>query len=830
MILTIICGGSGSETLQTELYNINKNISLNLIINGYDDGKSTGILRNIFKDILGISDFRKNQILEYKLRYGNNKIYSLLNHRFTNNEDPYKYIFNLINEIFNDNDNNNNNNNDNLKEFLIYHTNNFFNLNITKDIEYHDFNFMNIIYCSLLYENNNDMITVCNIIKKILKLKNNIFINSNENLILNAITKNNNILKNEESIVNFNDKNDKIIDIYFNNNKYPILNEKTEQILLNSDIIIASCGTQFSSLIPTYKTIGFKETLHKSKANKYLILNCDFDNDIINYNADELLDKINEYIILNDFNIIISNDYIKELIPIKCIYNIINIEKLIINNKHNGFLLWKYILQDYFKSYFNDFYIFDYDYTIFDKNNIDTSIANIKLLEQINNSIIVTNNSYDNLLPINNITIYSNFGNIINNHNDNNKIIETKYILDLNDITFIMNIINSHNHNNYNIENRQNISIAIKCNDNDNDNDNDNGNDNGNDNDNDNGNDNDNRNEYYDKLKDHFNNTSYNIIKTGKTTIEIVKNGLCKRNSFIYNNFFKNTNTYITDCNDINYNSKTDNLKYLEIQNINKTNLFLNSIIINQKYDFCIIIAGINSRINIHFPKSLMNTYNIIDENFNYFDDIILTKIIKNIIPYANNIFICCNNLYKHHFINYQIKLNNNIHNNNIKFLFFNSINNLQNYPNGNAETIFQLLHNEQLTKKIFIMWGDIFISNNKIFEEIYNLQYDNDFLIPTIYDKNPYAYLIINHNNLVQSIEYFKNIPIDFGFHDQCIFLCNIHILNKFFYNILSSQNDNNFLDIIKFIDNTKYYITNYSIKTYNSIEEFNSIINNNV
>ncbi len=93
MILTIICGGSGSETLQTGLYKMNKNISLNLIINGYHDGKSTGILRNIFKDILGISDFRKNQILEYKLRYGNNKIYSLLNHRFSNNEDP---LFNLI--------------------------------------------------------------------------------------------------------------------------------------------------------------------------------------------------------------------------------------------------------------------------------------------------------------------------------------------------------------------------------------------------------------------------------------------------------------------------------------------------------------------------------------------------------------------------------------------------------------------------------------------------------------------------------------------------------------------------------------------------------------
>ena len=346
------------------------------------------------------------------------------------------------------------------------------------------------------------------------------------------------------------------------------------------------------------------------------------------------------------------------------------------------------------------------------------------------------------------------------------------------------------------IENRKNISIAIKCNYD--------------------------RNEYFDILKLCFYKTCYNIIKTGKTTIEIVKSGLCKRNSFIYNDFFKYTNTYITDCNDIDYNSKTDNLKYLEIKNIETTNLFLNSIIINQKYDFCIIIAGINSRINIHFPKSLMNTYNIIDENFDNFDEIILTKLIKNIIDYSNNIFICCNNLYKDFFINYQKKLKID----NIKFLFINSINNLQNYPNGNAETIFQLLQNEKLTKKIFIVWGDILISNNKIIEEMYNLQYDTDFLIPTIYEKNPYAYLSFNVNNEIEYIEYFKNKPIDFGFHDQCIFLCNIDILNKNIDKILSSNSENNFLDIVKYINNVKYYITNYSVKTYNSIDEFNKII----
>jgi len=117
-------------------------------------------------------------------------------------------------------------------------------------------------------------------------------------------------------------------------------------------------------------------------------------------------------------------------------------------------------------------------------------------------------------------------------------------------------------------------------------------------------------------------------------------------------------------------------------------------------------------------------------------------------------------------------------------------------------------------------MWGDILISNNKIFEEMYNLQYDNDFLIPTVYDKNPYAYLIINDNNNVEYIEYLKNKHIDYGYHDQCIFLCNTNSLKD---NItISSQSENNFLDIVKNIDNVKYYITNYPIQTYNSIDEF--------
>ena len=62
----IISGGSGSTNIQKGLNEICPTIPINLLINGYDEGKSTGVLRNLFKNTSGISDFRKNQILEYK--------------------------------------------------------------------------------------------------------------------------------------------------------------------------------------------------------------------------------------------------------------------------------------------------------------------------------------------------------------------------------------------------------------------------------------------------------------------------------------------------------------------------------------------------------------------------------------------------------------------------------------------------------------------------------------------------------------------------------------------------------------------------------------------
>lgn len=778
MHISLVTGGSGSENIQIGLFLLNPNIELNLIINGYDDGKSTGILRNLFPGSLGISDFRKNQLLEYKLRNGESEIYTLLNHRFTV-DNPYIYLFNKIS--------NNTHIQHNLKSFLIEQTNYFFSLDVSKDIIYEDFSFMNIVYCALLHKNDYNMEIVCKIIKKELQLKNNIFLNSNENLILKGITLNNNILIDEASIVDFNDNCDKIVDIFFDKEIIPILNKNTEETLLKSDIILFSCGTQFSSLIPTYKTKQFKEAILKSKASKFLVLNCDYDKDIINYTGNDLLDKINEYLHLSEISIIISDYMNTSLFPTSKEYNYINIPNLISKKKHDGLVLWRYIFKHYFHYYLNLNYIFDYDYTLFDSSQIEISMENIKLLENIkNNKIICTNNCNSNLLPIKDIIIYSNMCNILNSYNVQTEIVNDEYVLsetDIHDILFKLKNISTIDYEKVNIKNRNNISISIKPILN--------------------------RDKFISLIDLSY--SHYEIIKTGKTTLEIIKKGLSKRNIFIENNYIQDSSyTYITDKNDINYHKTNDNIKFLEVNDINMTNLFLKTIISNEKYDICIIVGGINKRMDIDFPKCLIEINNVI----------ILQTIIETVIPYANNIYICGNNYYKNKFMEFQHKCSHKY--DNIHFLFFNSIDNTQSYPKGNGETILQLLNTVGLTNRFFVLWGDIIISNNKILEEMYNFSGDVDFLIPVMNEKDPYAYLILDHNNNVSKIEYRKNMQITKGYHDQCIFLCDKNklkfVMDKF---IKNKYDEFNFLDIIPYLERVSYYETIYCVKSFNTKNE---------
>jgi len=723
---------------------------------------------------LGISDFRKNQILEYKLLYGNNETYRLLNHRFTSNH-PKEYLNKYICKL--------NFTSEDIKTFIVDNINYFFTLKESIHLNYTDFSVSNLIYCSLLQKNSNNMELVVQIIKQKLKLKNNIYLNSSLNCHLKAITKNKKILNKEYNIVEFNDNNDKIEDIFFENNLIPIINDNTRNCIMNSDIIIFSCGTQFSSLIPTYKTIGFNEAVLNSKAKKYLLLNCDYDNDIINYNGDELLDKINSYLDLSNINIVISDDINEKLIPTTTNYQYMKIVKLIKNNKHNGNVLCRNIFLDYFKKYLNKQYIFDYDYTLYDPNELTISYENINLLKKVYRKIIVSNNSYDNIIDIQNTTMYSNISNIIYK-NKEIYYVDKNLLLNEKQKNYILLSLKYLSYPDMIIEDRE-MSISIKPV------------------------------KERDilikilKKKYKFEEINLEVTKTGKTTIEFTVKGAHKRNTFVKEKFINQGDyTYVSDLDDIIYNKTTDNIKFLKVNSIYETNLFIQTVINSQKYDFCLSVGGINSRMKIDGPKSLIE----------HKGQIILEVIIKKIHKYANNIYVCANVRYETYFKEFEKKIEYK----NVKFLYMNSLDESQDYPKGNGETIYQLLKKEKITNKLFVLWGDIIINNQLIFEEIYNLNYECDLLIPTIYEKDPYAYLNINDQNKVINFGYKKCNPIDYGYHDQCIFLFDTKILlDKLEIIKQNEYYELNLLDVVEYFDNIKYYETDYRVESFNTFEE---------
>src|SRR5262245_24402694 len=80
--VVLFSGGRGSRVLSKQLIN-NPQVELTVAINGYDDGASTGEVRQFLGDSLGPSDFRKNASrLARELRTCTSALIDLLDLRF----------------------------------------------------------------------------------------------------------------------------------------------------------------------------------------------------------------------------------------------------------------------------------------------------------------------------------------------------------------------------------------------------------------------------------------------------------------------------------------------------------------------------------------------------------------------------------------------------------------------------------------------------------------------------------------------------------------------------------------------------------------------------
>ena len=208
--ISLFSGGSGNDRFINLIKNIS-GVEIDIIVNGYDDGKSTGEIRKFIPGILGPSDFRKNLSHLINLETTNGKIFrDLLNFRFPIDTTISNFIsflkleksnklvqklnvYNLTFEKFLA-----------LKKYLI----SFLKYYIKKKkLKIADISLGNILISSLFLKNNKNFNKSLEEIHFFLDLKNNVYnVTTGENLYLLAILENGEIVLDEEKLVNIKHK------------------------------------------------------------------------------------------------------------------------------------------------------------------------------------------------------------------------------------------------------------------------------------------------------------------------------------------------------------------------------------------------------------------------------------------------------------------------------------------------------------------------------------------------------------------------------------------------------------------------------------------------
>jgi len=463
--VVIFSGGTGSVAIQEGFSTIygNDNINIDIIINAYDNGKSTGTCRKVFDDrILGPSDLRKNHMTQFKLQKANSMsdyssresmLYKIFNFRIDaeSKEEYYEYSCKILEgsrEALGDKDTYY------LKGLLDYfffeHVHNNTWRRTLDNVEFKDFSLANIFYAASSAMNGYSLRLAGKDMASFLGIKDNVHLISDVNLYLEAKTESGLLLEDEEKIVEWDNSDDKIASVILlrNGEEYiPAIDEETDltkvksinDIIRKADIIIFSSGTQWSSLIPTYMHSGLRKALAMSKAKKYVVINNVEDRDMKGVTADELISILSRYIPVDDITAVVNLDAVPGM-------NKVNMIRSISDNisgdsgKHNPTKLITLLMKDYFGiKDFKGTYVYDLDGTLWDEraNNRGKAVGaeNMNLF----NGIIHSGNSYEHVRDVfkylyhqdEKVHIYSDFGNIHFTSDDyTTDVLSNKYIID----------------------------------------------------------------------------------------------------------------------------------------------------------------------------------------------------------------------------------------------------------------------------------------------------------------------------------------------------------------------------------------------------------------
>lgn len=418
--IVIVCGGTGSIALQKGLnflYGV-KQYNLDIVINAYDNGKSTGLCRHVFNDkILGPSDLRKNQITLFECTYYKElmnpntkqfKLHDLFEMRFSASD--HKQYYDIASDFIKKADYLSSKVKQQLLDFLDYF---FFERpkvyrKVVEEIEFINFSMSNIFYSSCAALNHYSLGAAGTEMAKILEIDDKVHLISDVNLYLKAQTQSGHIIEDEADIVSWDHPEDRIVRamLYKKNTEYVPTVDESNRILVRdifekADLIIFSSGTQWSSLIPTYMHLGFREMIENCHAKKYLIMNNVADHDMVGLSAEECLQCIGKYLNLRQITVVLNSNAEPAMSRIQCDCTSLRAELSAPNSKtHIPEAITKTIMKDYFGINKQYCLISDLDGTLWDEmgNNHSQSIGkeNLAIFE----GIILSGNSYEHVRQV----------------------------------------------------------------------------------------------------------------------------------------------------------------------------------------------------------------------------------------------------------------------------------------------------------------------------------------------------------------------------------------------------------------------------------------------
>jgi 2-phospho-L-lactate transferase/gluconeogenesis factor (CofD/UPF0052 family) len=329
--VVVFCGGRGSSTIIRELIRWPQ-VSLSLLVNAYDDGLSTGELREFIPSMLGPSDFRKNlsQLLDFcsSQQYALQKVLELRLPNDCSAESFERLIAGLakctpvgvmpqLEQLFEE-----------LDTYhrarivtLLEHFDQYFRAQPGRGLRFSDCSLGNLIFAGCYLQCGQSFnATVQSLAELFGSRAKLINVSRGENRTLAALKHSGEVLSRESEIVG-PQSSSPIREIYFleepvsDEQKKQLsllgieerarylqglsrdvaLSSEAEQALLKADLLIYGPGTQFSSLLPSYRIA--RDAIRRSSASaRIFVANLEPDHDIQTLSILDLAEKVLEMV------------------------------------------------------------------------------------------------------------------------------------------------------------------------------------------------------------------------------------------------------------------------------------------------------------------------------------------------------------------------------------------------------------------------------------------------------------------------------------------------------------------------------------------------------